>query len=338
MSSHVLVTRGELVESRHLVHVAIARPDGSLVAHSGEADRVVFCRSAAKILQAIPAITAGAADALGLGDEELALACASHNGEPRHVGVAHRLLARSGAVVDDLVCGPHVSLSDDVARGLRERGETVTRAHNNCSGKHALMIALARHRGWGPDYAAPTHPVQRGCLEEVARWSGLAPGAVPLGTDGCGVPSFALPLQALARAYARLAAAVAGDGAGLPGDAEPAARRLVAAIRAHPFLIAGTGRLDTELIEASGGRVVPKVGAEGVYCAMIPDLRLGLALKVEDGATRALNPALLALLEETAPGLAPGLDHHRRPSLRNTTGADVGHLEARIELVRGARD
>lgn len=338
MPSVIHVTRGDLIESRHRVSVAVVGADGALVGASGDPDLVVYWRSTAKFFQAVPCITEGAADAFGVGEEELALACASHNGEARHVTVAHRLLGRSGAAVDDLVCGPHASLNDDVAREMRQRGEAPTREHSNCSGKHAAMIATARHAGWGSaGYADPAHPLQQRCLMEVARWSGVDAAAIRYAADGCGVPSFALPLRALALAYARLGAAAEGDVVREAGDAASrAAQRLVAAVRAHPFLLAGTGRLDTDLIAATGGAVVAKVGAEGVYAATIPGRRLGLALKVEDGATRALNPALLGLVEAVAPGLVPGLDDYRAPAIRNTRGVAVGRIEPRVELTRGA--
>jgi L-asparaginase II len=338
MPSYVFVYRGDLVESQHRVSFCVVRPDGRTVAASGDPSLVTFWRSAAKPFQAVPIITEGAAAGYGISDAELALACASHNGEPRHVAVAHELLRRSGATVDDLVCGPHPSLNDAVAKEMARRGEAPTRAHSNCSGKHAGMIALGRWKGWGSaGYERPGHDVQRRCLAEVARWADLHETMVDHATDGCGVPSFALPLHHMAVAYARLAAAAAGDdGPGAPADAREAAARLVAAIRADPFLLAGTARLDTDLVTASEGRVLAKVGAEGVYCAAIPDLRLGLALKVEDGAWRALAPALLALLEQVAPGCAPGLDAWRTPTLKNTRGAVVGEVVARVEMDRSA--
>jgi L-asparaginase II len=340
MTSFVQVTRGDLIESRHRLSIAIAGPDGRLVAWSGDPQLVTFWRSAAKFFQAVPLVADGAADALGVTEEELALACASHNGETRHAEVARVLLGRSGASEADLVCGPHSSLSDAVAKTMAQRGEKPTKAHNNCSGKHAGMIAVGRHAGWGSDgYHVPTHQVQRRCLEEVSRWTGIHVDGIPHGTDGCGVPSFALPLAAMATAYARLGAAVAGDDVpSVPAASLAAMRRLIAAVRAHPFLLAGTGRLDTELLEITRGRVLAKIGAEGVYSAVIPDLRLGLAFKVEDGATRALAPALLALLDQVAPGVVQGLESHRRPGIANTLGRMVGSLEPCIELHRGAKD
>ena len=334
MPSTVDALRGPVVESRHRVSIAVVASDGSLVAHSGDPDLLTFWRSAAKPFQALPLVMDGAADALGIGDEELALACASHNGEVRHVEVARRLLERSGSGETDLVCGAHGSLSESVARAMAGRGEQPTKTHSNCSGKHSGMLALARHHGWQRSgYAQPGHPVQQRCLAEVAAWTGLRESEIGLATDGCGVPSFALPLRAMARAYARLAATV-GDAEGVPNGRAAAARRLVQAVRAHPFLLAGTGRLDTELIEASGGRIVAKVGAEGVYSAALLDRALGVAIKVEDGDMRCVAPALLAVLDQLAPGAAPVAEVHRAPPITNSLGALVGRYVAHVELER----
>jgi L-asparaginase II len=337
MPSFVDVFRGDILESRHTVSIAVVHADGSLRFKSGEPDKVAFWRSCAKPFQAIPSITLGASAAFGFGEDAHALQCASHNGEPRHVEVARAMLAACGASESDLVCGPHASLNDDVAKEMTSRGEKPTKAHNNCSGKHAGMIALARHGKWEGGYARPDHPVQQHCLAEVARWANLAADKVPLATDGCGVPCFALPLRNMALAYARLGAASLGDGVdGVPDDARGAAKELVGAMRAHPFLIAGTARLDTDLLDASRWRVIAKVGAEGVYCAMIPEQRLGIALKIEDGATRALGPALLGLLDVVAQGVIHGLDPYRSPAIKNTLGAAVGRIAPHISLQQGA--
>lgn len=338
MSSVIDVIRGQLIESRHQVSAAVVREDGTLFASSGDPDLVAFWRSCAKPFQAVPMIVRGADRAFAISDEQLALACASHNGEPRHVALARQMLEQSGASEADLVCGPHSSINDDVARAMALRDEQPTRAHNNCSGKHAGMIALARHQQWGSDgYERPQHQVQQHCLTAVARWSGVAERALPFATDGCGVPTFALPLRAMALAWARLGAA--GEGRpvdGIDAASAQAAGRLFNAMRTHPFFIAGTGRLDTDLIESGARRIVAKVGAEGVYCAAIPELGLGLALKVEDGAHRCLNPALIGLLDLLAPGMVPPLEAYRQQPITNTLGATVGRVEARMELHRAA--
>jgi L-asparaginase II len=231
--------RGAIVESRHRVHAAVCDADGALVAYAGDPGLVTFWRSAAKFFQAIPVIADGAAEALGLIDPELGIACSSHNGEARHRELAASLLAKAGCGPDDLACGPHTSLSEPVARAMAERGERPTRLHSNCSGKHAAMLAQARFRGWHKqDYADLGHPVQHRCLEEVARWSGEPVQAIGTGIDGCGVLCFALPVRAMALAYARLGARrLGGEGS---EAREAAADRLVRAVTAEPFLIAGT--------------------------------------------------------------------------------------------------
>lgn len=338
MPSTIDVYRGDLIESRHHLSFAVVRADGELIASSGDPELTAFWRSCAKPFQAIPMIVDGAAKRYGFGADALALACASHNGEERHVALARQMLAASGATEDDLVCGPHASLNDDVAKAMTSAGEKPTRAHNNCSGKHAAMIALARHAEWGASgYAEPDHPLQQRCLAEVAHWCDLPVASVQHATDGCGVPSFALPLSAMAMAWARLGSAAAGDRIhGMLKESQKAAASLVRAVCEQPFLIAGTARLDTDLLAASRGRIVAKVGAEGVYCASVPEQRIGLALKVEDGATRCLGPALLGLLEALVPDLVPALAEHRTCEIRNTLGNVVGHIEPRIVLDRGA--
>ncbi len=328
------VFRGAIIESRHRVSVAVTDAEGALVARAGDADLVTFWRSAAKFFQVMPLVLGGGAEALGLTDPELGLACASHNGEPRHRELAASVLAKAQCGEDDLACGPHPSLAEPVARAMAARGEKPTRLHSNCSGKHAAMLAQARFRGWTTaGYAEADHPVQRGCIEEVARWSGVPAAAIGRAVDGCGVVCFALPLRAMALAYARLGARrLAGDGG---AAREAAADRLVRAVTAEPFLLAGTARFCTEVLTTSGGRVVAKVGAEGVYCAALPEKGLGIALKVEDGDSRSSIVALVAVLEQLAPGVAAVAPEWRSPPVTNLRGQVVGRMEAQVPLQPG---
>ena len=340
MISVVETVRGGTVESRHRVSAAVVDADGTLVARTGDPDLVTYWRSCAKLVQILPLLTDGAADALGVNDAEIAVACASHNGEPRHVEVVTGLLRKAGCTEDDLACGPHASLAPAVAREMAARGEKPRRIHSNCSGKHAGMLALARFHGWPTQgYRMAAHPVQRRVLREVAEWTGVPESGLAQGVDGCGVVSFALPLRNMAVAYARLGARKA------PTDDPPttnaasvsrtaAAERIVAAIIKDPFLVAGSGRLCTEVIASSGGRVVAKIGADGVYCAALPEARLGLALKVEDGDGESARPALLATLEALAPGVVRVAESFRSPFIRNTLGEVVGGMVARIALER----
>jgi L-asparaginase II len=286
----IIVTRGSVVESRHAVHAAVVDGAGTLVATARSPDLVCHWRSCAKPLQVHPFLVAGGVDALGWGDAELALACASHGGEPEHVALAAAMLRSIGLEEGDLACGAHQPLSGRGGRLLREQGREAGRLHNNCSGKHAAMLAAALHlRQPTLGYERPDHPLQRGIRASLAPWTGLADGALDVATDGCGVPVFILALRHMATAYARLGRAAAGG--------ETAAARVVAAMSRYPFLVGGTERFDTVLMEESGGRILAKVGAEGVHTVLVRDQGVAFAIKVEDGSPRAQYPAVLRLLQ-----------------------------------------
>jgi len=308
--------RGRLVETVHEVHVAVVNSTGGLVARAGDPELVTFWRSAAKPFQALPLVADGAADRFGLTSEELALACASHSSEPAQVARVRELLGKIGCSERDLLCGPHPPLSDRVAQDYQTRGVRLTAIYSNCSGKHAGMLALARHHGSPTEfYTRLEHPVQQRCLAEVSRWSDVAVADIKTAVDGCGVVCFGLPLKNMALAYARL-----GPDAG----ASHPASRIVAAMLRHPELIAGEGRPCTEMMRAHPARVITKVGAEGVYCALLPRERLGVALKVTDGHAVASALAMAAVLEEL--GLRPRpASLTARPNV-NTRGETVGEL------------
>lgn len=328
MSVEVRCVRSGTVESRHRVHVAVSDPSGRLLATSGRPDFLTYYRSAAKPLQALPLVEDGAADRLNLDPDELAVCCASHNAEPEHLERVGSVLDRAGLGPDALECGPRPPLGREVRDRLLREGTPFGPLHNNCSGKHAGMLALAVARGWPTaEYVRADHPVQRRMASEVVRWTGLREGEVRTGTDGCGVVCFAVPLTAMAASYARFAAAASR------GEAGPA--RIVDAMTDRPFLVAGTGRLDSALMEAAGGRLFAKTGAEGVHCAGLTERGLGVAIKVEDGARRAAEPALLRVLElmdvptrEERDALAS----YRRPVVRNARDEEVGSIEADFEL------
>jgi L-asparaginase II len=326
MTSYVEVTRGALVESRHHVHIAVAHADRGLVRSTGNAALVSFVRSAIKMFQALPLVEDTIVERYGLTTAELALCTASHNGEPFHVDAARSILAKAGVTEDVLACGAHPPMLDAAAEALRARGVAPRRIHNNCSGKHAGMLALAQAHGWPIDgYHLPSHPVQRRVAETLAQWTGIHCDRTTTAVDGCGLPTFALPLDAMAFACARFAAAAQDT---------PAAR-VIAAMTAHPEYVAGTGRLCTALMTTARGRIVAKVGAEGYYCAGAPAERLGIALKVEDGAKRASEPALLATLAACgllSPTDMDALRPFAHPQLTNTRGDVVGEVRARITL------
>jgi L-asparaginase II len=318
----VIVRRGERVESEHRVAYAVADAAGRLVEAAGDVGRAVFPRSAIKPLQALALVESGAADHFAVSAQELALACASHSGEPEHVALVRAWLARLDPSA--LECGAHPPLHAESAQRLTAAGRSPERVHNNCSGKHAGMITVARHLG-APiaGYSRADHPVQRLIEGILCAMTGLTALPAPA-TDGCGVPTWPIPLGRLAAAMARFAAPD-----GLPAARAEACARLRAAMLAHPHLIAGTDRPCTEIMTAVSG-VLVKTGAEGVYAACVPGRQLGLALKVEDGAARAAPVALLALLEALGvldPEATSTLAARLRPELRNHAGLVVGRIE-----------
>jgi len=318
----VVVTRGDDIESRHCVHAAIVGPNDALLGVAHSPHIVSSWRSCAKPFQVMPLLESGGFDDLRWGDDQLALACASHGGEPEHVAIAEAMLNDIGLEEGDLACGPHDPLSARGLKLLRESGARLTRAHNNCSGKHAAMLARAQTAGWPTyGYERADHPVQRCCLQAVATWAGMAESDVGEAVDGCGVVAFALPLENMARAWSRLARAVRA------GDDVPA--RIVNAMRTRPFLIGGTDRFDSVLIEETDGRVVAKIGAEGVHSACVPELGIGFAVKVADGAQRAQFPAMLRVLQLLGvlpEPLPPRLEEYLRRPVRNTRGESVGEI------------
>jgi L-asparaginase II len=325
MTNPVLVelTRGARVESIHRGAVAVADAKGVLRVSLGDVETPVFPRSALKPIQAVPLIETGAADRFALNDEEVALACASHSGEPAHTTRIAAWQARIGCSADDLACGPHRPVHEKTATAMIKSGERWTPLHNNCSGKHTGFMTLAKGLG-APvaGYQLHDHPVQRTVETALKEMAGLS-GDLPWGIDGCTVPNFAIPLHALARALAAFA-----DPSGLTPSRRAATARILSAMQAHPDLIAGTGRPCTVLMRQNPNLAI-KTGAEGVYVAILPALGLGVALKIDDGAGRASETAIAALLialkqlpdEGAAAGLA------RAPVL-NTRDVKVGERRA----------
>lgn len=329
--NEVMVWRGASIESRHTVHVAVVDARGELRCSAGDPAFMAFARSAVKPVQALPLIDDGVADRFGFTTAELAVCCASHSGEPQHVDLAASILRRIGAGAEALACGPHMPFDDDAADALRSAGREPSRLHNNCSGKHAGMLALARHHGWPLEgYHEATHPVQQRMLREMAQWGDVEATSIVTAVDGCGVVTFGMSVQSLARMFAALSVSTRRN--------EGAAARVIRAMLQHPEVVGGTHRMCTALMRASGGRIFAKVGAEGVYCAGIPGAELGVALKVQDGSQRAAEPALLEVLRMLGVlgdhELAE-LDSWARPRIRNTRGEVVGRVEPDIELWPG---
>jgi L-asparaginase II len=299
MSNPVLVevTRGNLVESRHRGAVAVVDADGARVLVLGDVATPIFPRSAVKAMQALVLVESGSAERCHFGDEELALACASHGGEPAHVAGVERMLRAAGLDVAALACGAHWPLHQPSTLALARAGGTASALHNNCSGKHAGFLCAACAMAADPrGYGKPGHPVQR---EVKAVLENLAGAAIPderRAIDGCSVPTWALPLDALALAFARFA-----TGRGLAEKRAAAARRLRAACAAKPWFVAGSGRFCTELMTHFGARVFVKTGAEGAYCGALPELGYGIAVKCDDGHSRAAQAIVAGVIARLLP-------------------------------------
>jgi len=315
----VEVWRGPMVESRHRGHAVVADASGGVIAAWGDPDAVIFPRSSCKMLQALPLLESGAG--AGLSPERMALACASHEGSALHAAAVSAWLGALGLGEKDLRCGPQVPGDAAERRRLAARGAAPDQTHNNCSGKHAGFLALGRHLGAGPEYVEIDHPVQRAVRAAFEEMTGAESPA--WGVDGCSAPNFACTVAGLATAMARMARP---ESLGRARGAAAAA--LVDAMRAHPFLVAGEGRACTELMQASGGAAAIKTGAEAVFVAILPGRGLGLALKIEDGATRASECAVAALLCRLG-ALDPADPVVRRrlePTLLNRRDVPVGRI------------
>lgn len=301
--------------------------DGTVVLKVGTVETPVYLRSSAKPFIAAASVRAGVLERFGFGERELAVMCASHNGEPGHTELVASMLERIGATVADLQCGVHPPQYGPAARALAERGEAPSALHHNCSGKHAGILALSRLLG-APlaDYLDPAHPAQRAILALCERVSDDEFGPDRLGVDGCGIPVYATSLRKAATSFARFATLEGLD----DGDATALAR-VAAAMGNEPWFVAGSGRFDTDLMRASGGRIVGKAGAEGVHCDALLDAGLGLALKVLDGTQRAAPPATLAVLDTVRalePAARAALAPHARITIPNAAGTPVGEIVA----------
>jgi L-asparaginase II len=324
------VFRGKLLESRHAGAIAIADADGRLLLALGDVERKVFPRSAVKALQAIALVESGAADTFGLGEHELAVACASHSGDRVHVEAVRSLLAKAGLDESYLACGAHWPVSERAMRELMRVGRRPQAIHNNCSGKHAGMLAAAMHLGLDPrGYERPEHELQIMIAGIISETCGIALDPGGMGIDGCSLPTWPLPLAALARGFARI-----GTGRGLQPARARAVERLRQGCFGFPILVAGEGRFDTMAIRALAPDLFVKGGAEGVHCAALPRLGLGLALKIDDGAQRAdervLAEVLAALLPEARSALADQLE----AELCNWRGLRVGRISAGPALLQ----
>ncbi|WP_293450894.1 asparaginase [Planktotalea sp.] len=322
------IWRGEFLESLHLGHAVICDGAGEIVHAWGNPDEIVLPRSSSKMLQAIPLITSGAADAAGLTTQQLALACASHQGAAIHTDPVTRWLADLGMGEGDLRCGPQMPADKPAMEGLIKTDNSPCQIHNNCSGKHAGFLTLGKHLGAGPEYIDPSHPVQKAGLEAFEELTQLtSPGYV---IDGCSAPNFSSSLHGLARAMGFFASAHTRS-----DRTSTAAARLTEAMALHPELVAGETRACTELMRAMGGKVAIKTGAEAFYVAILPEQQMGIALKIADGTTRGAECAIAALLVRLGVLDAnhPATLKRMNAPLTNWRGTLTGYLKPAKELL-----
>ncbi len=321
----VEVSRGTLVESRHRGAAAVVDASGRIVAAWGEIEEPVYARSAIKPLQALPLIESGAADRFALADEDIALACASHSGEPAHVERVASWLARIGLGPADLECGVQLPIGEQAAAALLRAGGTPSALHNNCSGKHAGFLTTALHYGEPTrGYIRADHPVQQRLRQLLAQMSGADLSATPSGIDGCGIPVIGMSLRATATAMARMA-----NPAGLPHARAAAVERVLRAMTAAPFMVAGSGRFCTVLMRHLGKRAALKTGAEGFFTAALPELGLGVALKIDDGTARAaavVVGGILGHLGVLGDADRIALADQLEPPVHNRAGVIVGRI------------
>ena len=317
--------RSERIESQHFGHLAVVEAEGHLLFAQGNPHHETFMRSAAKPFQALPLVEDGLPERFGWLDRELALVMSSHNGEARHVDAAAGLLKKIGRAPEDLRCGVHAPLGAGAAKELADHGKPATVLHNNCSGKHAGMLAACVHHGWPIDsYLDPQHPHQRRIHETVAAWSSRSIAALQRGIDGCSAPVFYLSMYEMALMYARLVSAT---------QAIP--QRIVRVFMSHPEMIAGNERFDTALMQAAPGKLIAKIGAEGIQCiGVLPQTErggLGIAVKMTDGASRAVPPVVIELLVGLGvldDAAVRRLGEWHRVSIANHRGIETGCIEA----------
>jgi L-asparaginase II len=331
LSLVVHVVRGGILESRHVCQAAVCDVEGRLHAGTEHSGRLTTLRSSAKPFQLLALVERGWADRFGFGDEQIAVMAASHTGSAHHRALVMGILQTLELEPRHLACGYHDPIDHESLAEVRLDPSLRSPIYNNCSGKHAGMLALARAEGWPVEgYERPDHPVQQAIRRVMSDLCGVPEGELKTATDDCGVPVYATTLPVIARLYARLASAAdAGDAR------ERALHRVRVAMTSYPQAVGGAQRFNTRLMEATRGRLVAKGGAEGLECMGLPGRGLGLVVKCEDGANRAAGPASIALLEQLGilqESELAQLESLRVPRLRNHAGLEVGRLEAKAEV------
>lgn len=337
MQSEILakVIRGATVESIHRGHFVVIDGGRNLIASAGDPETVTFLRSAAKPIQAIPLITSGAADAFEFSEDEIAMACASHSGEAIHVRLAKLMLERIGLSESHLRCGVHLPFNDKESERMQRAGEYPTQLHNNCSGKHIGMLGLAKHIGADlATYEEIDHPVQQAILHAVSVFTETPIEEVLVGIDGCAAPNFAVSLLGMAKSFLNLIAPPSS----FDEDLQDAGRRITQAMLNCPDVIGGTDRLDTMLMKAAPGKIISKVGADGVWlCGVLPSEQwptgLGIALKVEDGDDKRARPVIaVEILRQLGVLSDIDLSDVSPMPIKNRRGEIVGKVDAIIDL------
>ena len=335
MSNPILVevTRGGLVESRHRGSVAVIDAEGALVQSIGDIERPVFPRSAIKALQALPLIESGAADKFSLTDSEIALACSSHSAESGHIDAVNSVLTKIGLDHSVLECGCQRPMNEKASLDLAVQHQAPLATHNNCSGKHAGFLCLACHLDVDhTGYIGRDHAVQREVRGVMEALTGAAHAEDHCGTDGCSIPTYAVPLKSIALGFAKFA-----SGNGFEPERAKAAKRLFKACIENPWYVAGTGRGCTDIMQAGEGRVLAKTGAEGMYCAAIPELGLGIAIKCDDGTTRAAETIAAAVIANLLPKddvVGEAIRATGNPTLKNWNGIEVGAVRPAGEIAQ----
>lgn len=337
MKSEILaeVIRGETVESIHRGHLVVVDGAGAMVAAVGEPEMVTYWRSAAKAFQAIPFITSGAADHFNFTEKEIALACASHNGEEMHTETCGEMLEKCGLSESDLRCGSQIPFDNETAKRMIKRDEKATQIHNNCSGKHSAMLAFAKYINADlENYLSLENPIQQKILEMVSLFTEVPESEIKLGTDGCSAPNFAVSLKAMALAFAKLV----NPPESFDENLKSACERIVSAMTNFPEMIGGTGRLDTDVMQALKGKVICKVGAEGVWsAAVLPSEKwtkgLGIAVKIEDGDDKRARPVVaVGLLRQLGVLGEDKLTELSPMPVKTRRGETVGEVKAVFEI------
>lgn len=322
------VTRGGIVESRHRGSLVVVDTNGDIRFSLGEAERPVFPRSAMKALQAVASFETGAIDKYNLSNAEIAIACASHGGEVDHVTTAKSILSKAGLGGDDLECGAHWPSHEASAHDLARKTTAQCALHNNCSGKHVAMLASAAAQDISTSgYVNPDHPVQKRVKSVIESFCQTNLNSAPMGIDGCSVPNWAVPLDRLAYGFARFS-----TGEGLEPERAKLCRKIRSAVAEFPFMVAGSGRFCTRVMEQLGEKAFIKTGAEGVFCASLPELGLGIALKIDDGASRGSEVVMAHLLQKLGVVEADEFGRELEPSILNRNDFKIGVLKAASAL------